>query len=165
MRYPRGGEVPGGLPQGKSPAGLPKETLPEQLYRVNCLRPGQDITLAALGTMAGQALAAAELLQKEDIEAEVLAITCAKPLDLASLAASTARTGRIIFIEEALVKGGLGQTALPDLLAGQPGLQFALLGLEDKPLCQGKRNELLALENLDAESIADRALHMLGRVG
>ncbi len=160
VRYPRGGESRTPLPAGRIVAGAQKAAL-KPPYRINCLRSGQDITLAALGTLAGQALQAADLLAQKGIRAEVLSITCAKPLDLASLLASVTRTKKLIIIEEALVKGGVGQTLLPDLLQLFPGLEFALLGLADRPLCQGKRAELLARENLDAAAIAARARQLL----
>jgi 1-deoxy-D-xylulose-5-phosphate synthase len=160
IRYPRGREWAEGLPEPQPVTGTAADTQ-GNLWRTGCLRPGGQITLAALGTLAGPSLAAADLLAQNGISAEVLTITCAKPLDYASLIASARRTGHILLIEESLIKGGLGQTALPELLAALPGLRFSLLGLEDRPLCQGSRDELLQSQHLDARAIADRAQTLL----
>lgn len=160
IRYPRGREWAEGLP-GSQPVPGTAAGQQDDHCRVGCLRQGEQITLAALGTLAGPALAAAALLAQSGISAEVLAVTCAKPLDYAGLIASAARTGHILLIEESLIKGGLGQTALPELLSALPGLRFSLLGLEDRPLCQGSRDQLLQAQHLDARAIADRAQDLL----
>ncbi len=151
IRYPRGQEWLGGLP------------LPEirDRYRVRVLRKGHQVTLAALGSLASLALDAAELLEQEGSSAEVLSINCVKPLDLDGLAASVESTGAVVFIEEVLVKGGFGQNALPGLLHRLPRTRFRLLGLADRPLCQGSREQLMCSQQLEATSIAKAALDLL----
>jgi 1-deoxy-D-xylulose-5-phosphate synthase len=157
IRYPRGNEWSGLLPE---PLPSSKSAWPE-LQRVKRLRAGDRITLAALGSMAGPACEAAGLLATQGIEADVLSITCAKPLDIAMIIASTGRTGHILLIEEALKTGGFGQFALPELLAALPSARFALLGIDDQPLCQGSRDQLLANQKLKPADIAARAKKLL----
>lgn len=159
VRYPRGKEWPKPLP-----AEIISETsgLPE-LQRIRRLRSGRQITLAALGTMAGPTLAAADLLAAKGIEAEVLVIVCAKPLDTQTLIDSVRRTGFIIMIEEALKTGGIGQFALPAILSAVPETRFMLLGIEDQPLCQGTRDQLLAAQSLMPADIARQAEKLLAK--
>lgn len=161
IRYPRGKEWPGKLPEAQ-PAACETGRLAEP-YQIRCLRRGSQVTLAALGTRAGPALAAASLLEQKGLSAEVLAITCAKPLDLDSLIASAQKTGHIVLIEEGMSTGGFGQSALPQLLTALPGLRFALLGLEDQPVCQGNRDQLLQARHLDTQAIADQAVRLISR--
>lgn len=161
IRYPRGREWPGGLPE-EQPA-IAATGRPDDQYRVRCLRRGSQVTLAALGTRAGPALASASLLEQKGLSAEVLAITCAKPLDLDGLIAAARQTGHIVLIEEAMRTGGIGQAALPGLLTAVPDLRFALIGLEDQPVCQGNREQLLQARHLDAQAIADQAARLLGQ--
>ena len=153
IRYPRGREWPQGLPE------RPEMT---DWRKVQVLRPGRDITIAALGTMAGPALQAAEILAGQGLAAEVLLITCAKPLDLPTLVQSVRHTGRILLVEEALRQGGLGQSALPDLLREIPAAGFDLLGIDDQALPQGKRDLLLAEQQLTPDGIAARAAQLCG---
>ncbi|MDD4138647.1 MAG: 1-deoxy-D-xylulose-5-phosphate synthase [Eubacteriales bacterium] len=165
IRYPRGRPWPGRLPQPQAtkspePAG-PQDTCLLERYRLRCLRPGSQVTLVALGTLAGPALEAACRLAGEGIDAEVLSVFCVKPFDLDSLARSARRTGHVLMLEESLVKGGMGQTVLPDLLRLCPGTICRLLGIEDRPLCQGKRDELLRAQKLDSEGIAAAARALL----
>ncbi|NLO34797.1 MAG: 1-deoxy-D-xylulose-5-phosphate synthase [Clostridiaceae bacterium] len=159
IRYPRGRPWPGRMPEPQEvrlapgSAGETKTCLLDR-YKLRCLRPGSQVTLAALGILAGPALDAADILAGEGIDTEVLSVLCVKPFDLDSLVQSAQRTGRVLLIEESLVKGGMGQTVLPDLLRLAPGTSCRLMGIEDSPLCQGKRDELLQAQKLDSEGIA-----------
>ena len=151
IRYPRGREWPQVLPLSAA----------ERWQGIRCLRPGSQVTIASLGIMAGPALQAAELLSARGIEAEVLLIVCAKPLDLETLIASVRRTGHLLFVEESLVSGGLGQKTLPDLMHALPGTPFCLHGISEQPICQGSREQLLAVWRLNPEAIAEQAWLLL----
>jgi pyruvate dehydrogenase E1 component beta subunit len=63
-------------------------------------RPGDDVTIVAIGTMVGEALAAAETLAAEGIEAEVLDPRTLVPLDIDAIRASVRRTGRLVVADE-----------------------------------------------------------------
>ncbi len=157
IRYPRGKEWPQPLP----PA-LPDDDAYDQIFikKARCLRSGSDVTLAALGVMAGPALRAAELLAQQGISAEVLLVLCAKPFDHAALIQSIRKTGHVIFIEENLRIGGFGQVELPIILANIPTAKFNLMGIDDNPLCQGNRDQLLSAQELTPESIAGQAVKL-----
>ncbi len=157
IRYPRG-------TSWRAEEG-PPQTLGDDfsdVHRIKTVRQGSQITLAALGPLVGPALEAARCLAKAGIDAEVLSITCAKPLDLDTLTASCARTGHLVFLEEALITGGLGQLAASQLLQAVPGLHVRLLGVETGYLPQGKRQQLLKQCGLDAPSICRSAQALLG---
>jgi pyruvate dehydrogenase E1 component beta subunit len=89
------------------------------------LREGADVTLVGWGAMAVEALAAADELAAEGIDAEVLDLATLKPLDDEAILASVARTGRCVVAHEAPVTAGLGaeiaallaERGLLDLLA------------------------------------------------
>src|SRR2546423_13050364 len=59
-------------------------------------REGGDVTIVALGWMLGKALAAAEQLAAEGIEAEVIDPRTLAPLDLPAILASVEKTGRLV---------------------------------------------------------------------
>jgi pyruvate dehydrogenase E1 component beta subunit len=71
-------------------------------------RAGRDVTIVAWSRMVGTALAAAEALAAEGIEAEVIDLRALAPLDLPTVSDSVRRTGRLVVVSEAVVTGGLG---------------------------------------------------------
>jgi 1-deoxy-D-xylulose-5-phosphate synthase len=178
IRYPRGKEWPEPLPdpirdmpsqQSVSPSlrpdSVPSGTeghaeLPDHM-KVHCLRRGTSATLAVLGSLAGLALKAATLLAEENIDLEVLSIVCAKPFDIDTLIDSVSRTGNLVMVEEALSIGGLAQCVLPQILAVLPRIKFRQMGIEDHPLCQGSRDQLLRLQRLDAQAMAAAVRELL----
>ncbi len=71
-------------------------------------RQGTDLTILANMLMVHRALAAAEELAREGIEAEVIDVRCLAPLDEDSLRTSAMKTGRILIVEEDTRTGGWG---------------------------------------------------------
>jgi len=59
-------------------------------------REGQDLTIVGISSMAPQALAAAEELARQGIEAEVIDLRSLKPWDQARVLASARKTGHVI---------------------------------------------------------------------
>jgi len=63
-------------------------------------REGRDVTLVATSSMVQAALAAAEILAAEGVEAEVVDPRTTVPLDRDALVASAMKTGRCIVVDE-----------------------------------------------------------------
>ncbi len=72
------------------------------------IRPGRDVTIVSASWLATEALAAADLLAAEGIDVEVIDLRTLVPLDLATVVASSARTGRLVVAHEAPLRGGWG---------------------------------------------------------
>ena len=70
-------------------------------------RPGNDVSLVTYGGSLPKALAAAEALAGEGVSAEVVDLRCLRPLDTAALVATTARTHRVVIIDEGWRSGSL----------------------------------------------------------
>lgn len=68
-------------------------------------RRGRDVTIVGLSIGVRHALAAAERLATEGIEAEVLDPRTLVPLDEAAILGSVARTGRLVVVDEAPISG------------------------------------------------------------
>ncbi len=88
-----------------------RDHVPEKMYTVPIgrsavRREGSDITIAAVSFMVHEALAAAEALDLEGIDAEVLDMRCVKPMDREGLSRSLARTGRLIVADTGNILGG-----------------------------------------------------------
>ncbi|HUP92261.1 MAG TPA: alpha-ketoacid dehydrogenase subunit beta [Solimonas sp.] len=64
-------------------------------------REGSHITLVSWGAMMHETRMAADKLAEEGIEAEVIDVACLKPLDMDTILASVAKTGRVVIVQEA----------------------------------------------------------------
>ena len=84
----------------------PDFTVP--LGRAKILRAGADVTIAAFSIMVGQALAAAETLAAEGIDAEIIDLRSIRPLDTETLIASVKKTNRLVSVEEGWPFAGIG---------------------------------------------------------
>ncbi len=74
----------------------------------NVLRPGRDVTIATFSIMVGKALAAAETLASEGIDAEIIDLRAIRPLDEDCIIASVEKTNRLITVEEGWTMAGVG---------------------------------------------------------
>ena len=71
-------------------------------------REGQDVTIVAYSKMLLVALEAAEQLNREDIDVEVVDPRTLRPLDLPTIVESVRKTGRLVIVEEGWRFCGLG---------------------------------------------------------
>ncbi len=76
--------------------------------KARIVRPGKDVTITAFSIMVGKALAAAEELAKEGIEAEVIDLRSLRPLDTETIVASVKKTNRLVSCEEGWPFAGIG---------------------------------------------------------
>ncbi len=95
MMYAMSGEVPDG-----------DYTIP--LGKAEIKRAGKDVTIVATSLMVHKALAAAETLAAEGIEAEVIDPRTLVPFDKETLFHSVEKTGRLVIVHEAVKTGGFG---------------------------------------------------------
>jgi pyruvate dehydrogenase E1 component beta subunit len=72
------------------------------------LRDGADLTLVSWGAMVPETLLAADALAQRGVMAEVIDVATLKPVDMETILASVARTGRCIIVHEAARSAGLG---------------------------------------------------------
>ncbi|MGE5170185.1 MAG: alpha-ketoacid dehydrogenase subunit beta [Rudaea sp.] len=77
------------------------------LHSARRMREGRDVTIVAWGGTLGKALAAADALAADDIEAEVIDLRVLRPLDDATLMASIRRTHRAVIVDESWRTGSL----------------------------------------------------------
>ena len=68
-------------------------------------RAGTDVTIVAIGWMVDRALAAAERLAADGVQAEVIDPRTLAPLDTATILESVAKTGRLVLVDQATRHG------------------------------------------------------------
>jgi len=90
-----------------------KGEVPEEDYRVpigksRVARKGKDITIVATSIMVKRSLKAAEILEKEGIQAEIIDPRTLKPLDIYPIIESVKKTHRLLVVYEGCTTGGIG---------------------------------------------------------
>lgn len=78
------------------------------LGKAEVKRKGKHLTIIALSIMVPRALAVADRLAQEGIEAEVIDPRTLRPLDEETLVDSVCNTGRVLIVQEAVLTGGFG---------------------------------------------------------
>ena len=127
----------------------------------NVVRPGRDVTIATFSIMVGKALAAAEALAGEGIDAEIIDLRTIRPLDEDCIVASMEKTTRLITVEEGWPTAGIGaeisamvmQRAFDNLDA-----PVTRIGGGDVPLPYAANLESQALPQADDIAAAAREL-------
>ena len=71
-------------------------------------REGNDLTIVATSSMVGKSLVAAEELEKEGVNCEVIDPRTLFPLDVEAILASIRKTGRLLITHEAVQRCGWG---------------------------------------------------------
>jgi pyruvate dehydrogenase E1 component beta subunit len=71
-------------------------------------RAGDRVTIVAFSIMVGVALAAAEALANQGVEAEVINLRSLRPMDTATIIDSVKKTNRIVTVEEGWPFAGIG---------------------------------------------------------
>jgi pyruvate dehydrogenase E1 component beta subunit len=90
-----------------------KEEVPDSLSivpigKARTARPGRDVTIVTYGATVATALAAAETLATESIEAEVIDLRSLQPWDEKAVLESLSRTHRLVVVHEAVEAFGVG---------------------------------------------------------
>lgn len=80
------------------------EPVPEEIYEVKIgsgliRRPGVDVTVVTLSYMTWECLRAAELLDVDNIQVEIIDLRSVKPLDEEMIYQSVKKTGRLIVVD------------------------------------------------------------------
>ncbi len=92
----------------------PKGEVPEEHYTIELgkaavVKEGADVTVISYGNMVHVAQAA---IDKSNINAELIDIRTLIPLDIDTIRASVAKTGRCVIVHEATLTGGFGAEIL-----------------------------------------------------
>ncbi len=127
--------------------------------RARIERPGKDVTITAFSLQVTHALAAAEKLAADGIDAEVINLRTLRPLDTATIVESVKKTNRLVSVEEGWPFAGIGA----ELAAVMMEQAFDWLDApvvrvtgEDVPLPYAANLEKLALPNPDKIAAAAR---------
>lgn len=145
--------------------GVPNFTAEDEPFEIGkayVMTEGKDVTILACGHLVWHALQAAELLEAEGIEAEVINVATIKPLDKATVLGSLSKTGAGVIAEEHNHFGGLGPVVATACAGELPSpLEFVDGG--DRFGQTGTTSQMLAEYGFDAEHIAAAARKAIAR--
>jgi transketolase len=125
------------------------------------VREGDDVTLVGAGVTLHEAIAAAEQLAGDGVEARVIDLYSVKPVDTQTLARAAAETGAIVTAEDHWPEGGLGEAVLSALSEAGESCPVRKLGVGIMP-GSGTPEELLREAGIDAGAIAAAARELVG---
>jgi 1-deoxy-D-xylulose-5-phosphate synthase len=136
---------------------------PIEWGKAEVLAEGHDGLILACGTLLGGALEAAARLREEGLEVGVVNARFVKPID-PRIAEWIDASPWVVTVEENALQTGFGSAVLEAV--NDAGLQpppLRRLGLPDRFVEHGERNELLADLGLDAAGIAATCRQLAGR--
>ena len=89
-----------------------KDIVPEEEYTIpigkaNVKRKGEDVTIIATSVMVQESLIVAEKLANESINVEVIDLRSLVPMDTQTVINSVKKTGRVIIVDEGVLRGGV----------------------------------------------------------
>lgn len=131
-----------------------------EIGKSELLHEGNDLAIIANGVMVHRALAAAEALAAEGIEARVINMSTVNPLDEGAII-EAAGIGAILTVEEHSVRGGLGG-AVTEVVTSNTPVPVHRMGFPGF-LPTGSVEWLLEHFGLTASGIADAARGLLAR--
>ncbi len=147
---------------------LGKDTVPDihpagstfQWGKGQILRDGIDVALIGTGRMTAAALAAADQLRQEGLEAMVINMPTIKPIDADLIEYAARKTRHMVTAEEGTVLGGLGSAVAETLVRRYPVRQ-EFIGVQDTFGESGSSEDLLKKYGLTTDDIAAAARKVL----
>ncbi|MDI6731473.1 MAG: 1-deoxy-D-xylulose-5-phosphate synthase [Candidatus Margulisbacteria bacterium] len=150
VRYPRGA---GPEISPDSDPELIKVGKGESAFHSKLPAPNSKLCIFAIGSMVYPSIEAAKLLENEGIAATVFNARFVKPLDKKAIVHLAKEVDRIVTVEEGVLEGGFGSAVAELLIDEEITLPIQRIGLPDKFIEQGKRQELLGIYGLTADGI------------
>lgn len=142
VRYPRGGE-----------GDFREDTSNKAAV---CLREGGDVTLLSYGILVNRLFEAAELLEKDGIQAKIIKLNRISPLKGEEIRPFFETSGTLLILEDAFGEGCVGQR-IAGLLAeyGKAPRRLILKNLGDTFAPEGSVSQLERRFGLDAAGVAE----------
>ncbi len=150
VRYPRGGGL--GVAENPQMKAL-------KIGKAKSIRKGKGIAMLAWGAIIPECLLAAE-----ELDATVINMRFVKPLDEAMIQKLAASHTCLVTVEENTVHGGAGSAVNEYLCAQRLNIPVLNLGLPDKFVEHGSRDQVLHIAELDPASMVRQIQQFCGQL-
>ncbi|MCX5681060.1 MAG: transketolase family protein [Candidatus Omnitrophica bacterium] len=141
---------------------ITNESDPFVMGKASIMREGKDGTIIACGLIVWESLQAAEILQKEGIEARVVNMHTIKPIDEQMILESAKKTRAVVTAEEHQLMGGLG-SAVCEVLAQRFPVPVEMIGMKDAYGESGDPQGLLKKHHMKDVDIAEAVKRAIKR--
>lgn len=94
---------------------VPEEEYTVELDKADVKREGNDVTIVAYGAMVHTALKAAEELEEDGINAEVIDLRTVSPIDVSTIIESVEKTNHVVVAQEAQRQAGVAATVVSEI--------------------------------------------------
>lgn len=150
------------LKRGEQPVIFPEDHRLD-LDRAQVLIGGEraDACLVAAGMMIPAALAAARVLEAQDLAVTVLNVPVVKPLDTATIVDAVRHSRMVVTAENHSIVGGLGSAVAEALSEAGVPVPLRRVGVRDRFAESGSREYLFARYGLGTQDVIDAAWHGL----
>ena len=115
-----------------------------------------DTLIISLGGLLEECCAASDILESEGTLCDVYHMRFIRPLDKKALREFMGRYEQVLFVEEGLASGGMGEELAVMLKEGGLDLRFDALGVPQEFLSQATRPQLIKNCGLDRNSLAEK---------
>ncbi|MFH0734938.1 MAG: 1-deoxy-D-xylulose-5-phosphate synthase [bacterium] len=149
IRYPRGSTLGVELKEGFEEY---------EIGKAEVISEGKDIVLLSLGTMTEFAVKATEVLNELGINAGVINMRYAKPLDTEILDSLAGKGVKIVTLEENALIGGFGSGVIEYFVENNYKNDILRIGLPDSFVDHGTQAELYRILKIDTAGIVERVL-------
>lgn len=152
LRYPRGSALG---------VTVKEEFETIEIGKAEVLSEGEDVALLAFGSMVNYAIIASQLLQQENIAAQVVNMRFAKPLDTELLDSIASKFDRIVTLEENSIIGGFGSAILEYFSDKHYKNDVLRIGLPDEFVEHGTQEQLHNLLGIDPQGIKQKVISFI----
>ncbi|MBQ3599808.1 MAG: 1-deoxy-D-xylulose-5-phosphate synthase [Lachnospiraceae bacterium] len=149
------------FPRGTVYTGLGEYQQPIELGKSEIIRKGKRVALLALGSMVKHAQKVSELLLQHGIEATLVNVRFAKPIDETLLLELEKEHDIYVTMEENVAWGGYGQQVSSVICREQLDVSLINIAIKDMFVEHGKVYELYKRLGLDPQSICNRIIELM----
>lgn len=142
-------------PKGTAWEGMEEYRQPVEIGRAEVIREGSRVLLLAIGSMVRRAEEVAGALKSCGVEAGLVNMRFAKPLDTGLLERMLPDYDLVVTMEENIKTGGMGQAVICFMKEQGWNQDVLCIALPDEYIVQGEVPELEVNYRLDAESITE----------
>ncbi len=141
---------------------ITEEITPFEIGKAQIMKEGKDVCIIATGTMVYESLMAAELLEKDGINAKVINIHTIKPIDEKAIIDAAKECGAIVTAEEHQIFAGFG-SAVAEVVVKNAPVPMEFIGMKDCFGESGKPSDLMAKYGLKDVNIAQAVKKVISR--
>jgi len=137
-----------------------------ELGRAQIIDKGKDVLMITMGSIATEAVRAAEILEEKGIFSTIMIISCMSPPPISDILDTLKQFSFAFTVEAHYIVGGLG--SLISEVVAEHGLNCAIIrfGIKDTPNgFTGSQSYIYHLYGLTAEGIAETAISEIGKYG